>query len=119
MGTHNSCVYLLQCSDVTEIHELSQELKLTRKSIQTTSDFISNLAHEIRTPLNGILGMLQYLNCLELSNEQYSCVNIALNSSHALSHLLSDVLDMSKIQAGELSTSITPISVGKLTLLME
>lgn len=63
--------------------------------------------------------MLQFLGCSDLTTEQQSCLSTAVNSSYALSHLLSDVLDLSKIEAGELSAVIAPTSIRQITQLME
>ena len=67
------------------------------------SQFLANMSHEIRTPLNGILGMAQLLQeSMGLNEKQRLFVNTIQSSSEALRDLISDVLDLSKIEAGRL-----------------
>ena len=66
------------------------------------SEFLANMSHEIRTPLNGILGMLQVLEASDTDQDQAQCVDMALAASRRLHQLLSDILDLSRIEAGKL-----------------
>lgn len=70
---------------------------------RTKSGFLANMSHEIRTPLNGVMGMLQLMQCTKLSSEQDEYVRVALASSSRLTRLLSDILDISRIESGKLS----------------
>jgi len=67
------------------------------------SEFLANMSHEIRTPLNGILGMLQLLGASALDAEQKEFVLAAIKSSTRLTRLLSDILDLSRVEAGKLA----------------
>jgi len=67
------------------------------------SEFLANMSHEIRTPLNGILGMLQLLQTTAQDDEQKEYVLTAIRSSKRLASLLSDILDLSRIEAGKMS----------------
>jgi CheY-like chemotaxis protein len=60
------------------------------------------MSHEIRTPLNGVLGMLQLLEATALDAEQRDCLRTAMKSSERLTRLLSDILDISRIEADRL-----------------
>ncbi|MCC6706811.1 MAG: response regulator [Gammaproteobacteria bacterium] len=66
------------------------------------SDFLANMSHEIRTPMNGVLGMLDLLGSSSLDAEQTGFVGTARNSARALLTLLNDILDFSRIEAGQL-----------------
>jgi len=66
------------------------------------SQFLANMSHEIRTPLNGVLGMAQSLNSDALSVVQREKVAVILRTGNTLMTLLNDVLDLSKIEAGNL-----------------
>lgn len=67
------------------------------------SEFLANMSHEIRTPLNGIMGMLQLLESTNTDNEQSEYIDIALNSGRNLTNLITDILDLSRIEQGYVS----------------
>jgi signal transduction histidine kinase/CheY-like chemotaxis protein len=65
------------------------------------SQFLSNMSHEIRTPLNGILGTLQLIEHDTLSRENKESIDIIGRSSRSLLGIVNNILDVSKIEAGE------------------
>jgi PAS domain S-box-containing protein len=75
------------------------------------SEFLANMSHEIRTPLNGILGMLQLLTFTNPTPEQDEYVAMAVKSGQRLTALLSDILDLSRIEAGKMEMARAPFSL--------
>jgi PAS domain S-box-containing protein len=69
---------------------------------KSKSEFLANMSHELRTPLNGIMGMMQLLQTTRLDEEQSDFVTLAIKSSERLTRLLTDLLDISKIEAGKM-----------------
>ena len=69
---------------------------------QAKSNFLANMSHEIRTPLNGVLGMVQAMERDVLSAAQRERLKVVRESGESLLALLSDILDLSKIEAGRI-----------------
>ena len=69
---------------------------------QAKSFFLANISHEIRTPMNGILGFVRLLKSSPLSKEQLDHLHTIEQSSHNLLHIINDVLDLSRIEAGKI-----------------
>ncbi len=82
---------------------LIQAKEIAEAASKAKSEFLANMSHEIRTPLNGVLGMLQLMGTTALDEEQREFVQVATQSSLRLTRLLSDILDLSRIEAGKLS----------------
>ena len=74
-----------------------------------STDFLASVSHEIRTPMNGIVGVLNLLKREPLSDQGRSLLTEAIGCSDMLAHLINDVLDFSKLEAGKLELSPTPV----------
>ena len=77
------------------------------------AEFLANVSHEIRTPMNGILSALHLLDREPISPEGRELMRHAEDSGRMLSQLLNDVLDFSKIDAGQLELSPEPMNIGE------
>ncbi|MCW8944418.1 MAG: ATP-binding protein [Sedimenticola sp.] len=82
-----------------KLHDARQEAE---QSDQAKSVFLSSMTHELRTPLSGIMGMSQLLKNTELTAEQKEFVASIISSGNILDSLISEVLDLSKMDAGGL-----------------
>jgi PAS domain S-box-containing protein len=75
------------------------------------SEFLAAMSHEIRTPLNGVLGMAAALETTPLTDLQRRMIGVINESGHTLMTLLSDILDLSKIEAGRMEFESTPFEL--------
>lgn len=118
---HLHAVYI--CRDVTEYRqaemkkqiELEKALDIAQKANQAKSIFLSNMSHDIRTPMNGIIGMLEIISKNRDDKEKVDdCLRkIDISSRHLLS-LINDVLDMSRLESGELVLEHIPFNISSL-----
>jgi len=69
---------------------------------RSATELMSQISHEIRTPLNGVIGMLELLRGTELSHQQRRFLRVASASADTLLSLISDLLDYSEIEAGQI-----------------
>ncbi|MDL2209336.1 response regulator [Desulfovibrio sp. OttesenSCG-928-O18] len=93
-------------------HDFVRKLQRAKEAAEHASKvkdaFLANVSHELRTPLNGMLGMLQLLDLLNLSDEQREYVQTASVSGRALLRIISDILDFSRMESGKMRLQIEP-----------
>ena len=75
------------------------------------SEFLANMSHEIRTPLNGVMGVASALGRTELAEPQREMVGLIASSAETLESLLSDVLDLARIESGRLELKAEPVDL--------
>lgn len=137
-GNHH-CTFLSNCSpvltdsnkaggvlvsfdDITELEEKEQQLRQSKlqaeQANQAKSDFLANMSHEIRTPMNAIMGFTQVLKRAynnrssdTLQDDSLHYLNTIANSSKHLLDLINDILDLSKVEAGQIDVESIPCSL--------
>ena len=91
--------------------KLSRALAAAEAANQAKSRFLANMSHEIRTPINGVIGLLELLSVTPLEAKQSSLVHGAQSSAATLLHLIENVLDISKIEAGRITLTKAPFDL--------
>jgi PAS domain S-box-containing protein len=106
---------LTLCQNVTERNKASAELAIARDEAVEASNmksaFLANMSHEIRTPMNGVIGMNELLLETELSDEQRAYADQVARSGEQMMMIINDVLDVSKIEAGQLELDVTDFAL--------
>ena len=87
---------------------------LAEDANRAKSDFLATMSHEIRTPLNGVLGMAQAMAADELSDRQRERLDVVTQSGQELLALLSDVLDLAKIEARKVELEVVDFDLENL-----
>ena len=103
--------------NVDEIKRAQINLRRARDAAEAAnrakSEFLANMSHEIRTPLNGVMGVASALSRTELSEGQREMVGLITSSAETLEALLSDVLDLARIESGRLELKAEPFDLAQ------
>jgi len=109
---------IIAARDVTERVELEKLLRGAREeaeeAVRAKSEFLANMSHEIRTPMNGVLGFAELMLHNRLEPEQRRQVELIVQSGRSMMMLLNDILDLSKIEAGQIEIDLQAVSLGQL-----
>ena len=100
------------------VNQMNDELRRLYKELETASqhksDFLATMSHELRTPLNAIIGFSQVLRegmVGEVNEKQREYLDDILSSGNHLLSLINDVLDLSKVEAGQVELEVAPFSL--------
>mgnify|MGYP001582487501 CR=1 FL=1 len=101
-------------SDISSHKQVEAALAMAKQMSDTANEaktlFLATMSHEIRTPLYGVLGTLELMEKTDLRPQQKAYLNAIESSSTALLNLVCDVLDVSKIEAGQLALDVSEFS---------
>ena len=101
--------------DITETERAAAALKAAKETAEAAShaksDFLAMMSHEVRTPMAGMMGMIDLLAATTLDDEQRSLASIAHESARNLLTVVNNILDFSKLEAGQLTPESIPFSV--------
>lgn len=111
--------YIIQKDDITEKKQLLDDLVAAKNQAEESdhlkSAFLANMSHEIRTPLNSIIGFADLLLDPFFDPEQQTTfVQMIKTSGNNLLAIISDIVDISKIESGQITLHNAPFSIGKL-----
>lgn len=110
---------VITIKDITSRKQYENDLVIARKKAEESdklkSAFLANMSHEIRTPMNSIIGFSELLakpGSFDKNKEKY--LSFIINSGKSLLNLINDIIDISKIEAGQLKVKPRPVQLNQL-----
>lgn len=101
-GDHHFCLFIRDISSRKAVEAELREAKRTAEAAKLAErKFLTNMSHEIRTPMNTVIGMTHLLSETELNGQQREYLNALKFSADSLLGIINNILDLSKIEAGE------------------
>jgi signal transduction histidine kinase/ActR/RegA family two-component response regulator len=95
-------------------HDSMRAKEHAERASQAKSDFLSGMSHELRTPLNAVLGFGQVLEIGDLNEDQREAVSHILKGGHHLLGLINELLDIARVESGQIELSLEPVAVSDL-----
>jgi PAS domain S-box-containing protein len=112
-GTANDRTFNAFIRDITERRRAEATVRQAKEEAEQAnkakSEFLSRMSHDLRTPLNAVLGFAQLLSADALNDSQRECVHQILKGGSHLLDLINEVLDIARIESGQLSLSPEPV----------
>lgn len=110
---------LIQARNIEEIKKVEYDLirakEKAKESDRLKSAFLANMSHEIRTPMNGIIGFSQLLQEQDVpEDKRNNYLNIIKSNSQSLLNIINDIIDISKIEAGQLNVRKTHVNLNQI-----
>jgi len=100
---------------IRRLHEanarLSLEVERSQAAARAKTEFLANMSHELLTPMNGVLGVADLMSTTDLSTVQKQYVALMQRSAQSLLHIIDDILDFSRIQAGRILLQEEPFNL--------
>lgn len=97
----------------TKNHELLMQRKIAERAVMAKDNFLANMSHEIRTPLNAIIGFTDLLSQTDLDHVQQDFIDSVQIAGENLLIIINDILDLSKIESGNLAIEMEPFNIKK------
>ncbi|MDE2593112.1 MAG: hypothetical protein KGL57_02650 [Burkholderiales bacterium] len=105
----------LEYQVVQRTADLQEALDMAKHASQAKSSFLSSMSHELRTPMNAIMGFSQLLLMKDLSQDQRRAVDEIWRAGKHLLALIDDLLDLTRIEAGQVSMNCQPVDLAEVT----
>jgi len=110
--------HIALCKSQVLLKQQNTELKIAKEKAEESdrlkSSFLANMSHEIRTPMNGIVGFTEILKTREITDlKRDRIINIISDSSAQLLNIVNDIIDISKIETGQIDVFLDNFSINK------